>query len=199
MEYIKPDIPSWVLEEKIFYTPKYFSNLNQIKDEEDRNLQILGLAKSKFLNMNVLDSNRYESFEDETEDFLVSISCFGDTTVVFPDLGQTLNMSSLDLLTLDSSISYAIQGDFHKQKLKCSKDKKVFGEGSSKFEVVATIRDEYRISVMADSPAEAIELARDIDICEWLHPDIEPHLEDRRLVRFARWGNFYTTEVKDVH
>jgi hypothetical protein len=76
-----------------------------------------------------------------------------------------------------------------------SSEQIVFGDGSLKFEVTALINDKYTVVVNADSPEEAISIANEIPINSWLHPTIEPGLKERRIVRYARWGNLSATEV----
>ena len=76
-----------------------------------------------------------------------------------------------------------------------SRKKELFGTGSKVYQVTAIIRDNYTINVLADSEEEAIANAKYIPAYEWHHPDIEPHLTERRMVRMARWGNFVAKEV----
>jgi hypothetical protein len=77
-----------------------------------------------------------------------------------------------------------------------SNEPKVFGSGSLKFEVTALINDKYTVVVNADNPEQAIDIANEIPISSWLHPTIEPGLQERKIIRYARWGNLYATEVR---
>lgn len=71
-----------------------------------------------------------------------------------------------------------------------SEIKEIQGVGSALYEVVATVTDEYRIKVYANSEEDAKETARTIDVANWDHPDIRPDLQDRVIVRHAKWGDF---------
>lgn len=71
----------------------------------------------------------------------------------------------------------------------------IFGNGSIKFEVTALINDKYTVVVNAENPEEAIDIANKIPINSWLHPTIEPGLEERKIIRYARWGNLSATEM----
>ena len=73
---------------------------------------------------------------------------------------------------------------------------KRFGQGKSRFEVTATINDKYTITVNADSAEDAVKIANDIPIDNWAHPTIEPHLKERQIVRYARWGNLSAVEAE---
>jgi uncharacterized protein YneR len=72
---------------------------------------------------------------------------------------------------------------------------KSFGTGSNKYEVTAVLRDEYTIEVEADSEEEANRIAYDIDLSEWHHNELDTDLNDRVLIRMARWGNLSSRKV----
>lgn len=73
---------------------------------------------------------------------------------------------------------------------------KSFGSGSKTYKVTAVLRDEYTLDVKADSEEEAVDLAFNINIADWKHEEIEPHLTERAIVRMARWGNLSAEEVE---
>ena len=195
MEIIKFERPHWIQDGLIFYTPKYFQSNDDIKNSRQREVQMLGQAKSKFPNCYVLDSNLWDSFESDEENILVSIASFGKTEVVFIDLNKKLIMNELDILTMSSSVNIKIFGEYYLKKLKYSTEKKVFGSGSKTFEITATIRDDYKIKVNAETKEEALALANEVSISDWDHPDIEPHLSHRKIIRHARWGNLSVEEI----
>ena len=73
---------------------------------------------------------------------------------------------------------------------------KNFGSGDKEYTVTAVLRDEYTLNVKADSEEDAVKYAMQINISDWKHEEIEPHLEERVLLRMARWGNLTAKEVK---
>tara|TARA_B110000259_G_scaffold180550_1_gene221429 strand:- start:2055 stop:2558 length:504 start_codon:yes stop_codon:yes gene_type:complete len=70
-----------------------------------------------------------------------------------------------------------------------------FGKGPKRFLVTATINDRYTLPVWAETKEEAIALSHDVKTSLWDHPDIEPHLTQRVIVRMARWGNLEVEEI----
>lgn len=77
-----------------------------------------------------------------------------------------------------------------------SSNPKTFGSGSMKFEVTALVNDKYTLVVNADSEEDAIAIANEVPIISWTHPTIEPGLKERKLLRYARWGNLSALEVE---
>ena len=75
-------------------------------------------------------------------------------------------------------------------------EKPTFGSGSNKYRVKAIIRDEYVLEVLANSAEDAKAVASAVEIHHWDHLDIEPHLTERKLMRYARWGNFEVEDIK---
>lgn len=64
------------------------------------------------------------------------------------------------------------------------------GNGSHEFEVICTITDKYKLTVLANSQEEAIQIANSTYPSKWEHLDIDPELEQRYMMRMARWGNY---------
>lgn len=111
--------------------------------------------------------------------------------------GELVSVKNNDVLLIVDDSDTAIPSGIvkHRMEFSFSKKKELFGNGSKVFDVTAKISDEYRIKVLADSEEDAVEQARDIPIYEWEHPDIEPHLTERMIIRMARWGNIVAKET----
>lgn len=195
MKEINLENPEWIMDGLAFYSPGYFETIGQIRDEDTRNLQSLGQARSKFPEKNVYDIKPYSKEDASVPNILVSVSSFGDASVELLDLDTIVKMSDCDIFTFSGDISHKINGDCYVSIVECSDTKRIIGSGSKTFEVIATIRDEYRLEVQADDEDQAIFFANGVDISQWKHPDIEPELSERRLIRHARWGNLRATEI----
>jgi hypothetical protein len=195
MNRIKFDHPQWIADGSGLYTPKYFESIDRVHDDKVRVSASIGQAKSKFPGKNIQGLVPDDRSEIDPEYIMLGIAAFGDTSVEIPSKNMILEMTERDILTIDISIPHKISGQFYVTELLGSPEKKVFGSGEKEFEVVATIRDEYRLKVFANSEEEAIDIANATDISDWQHPTIEPHLVDRKIIRHARWGNLKATEV----
>ncbi len=117
-------------------------------------------------------------------------------TVSNIDDGVSYDIMFGDIVLASGDAAISISGNCTAFDFYISDSPKVFGTGSRKFEVSATINDKYVISVNADNEEQAIEIANKISIDNWEHPTIEPHLKERKIVRYARWGNLSATEVQ---
>ena len=89
-----------------------------------------------------------------------------------------------------SSVQYKINSNEWKVCIFSYKNREAIGNGKYEFEIIATVKDQYRIKILANSYDEAKKIAYETNISNWDHPDIAPDLQDRVLLRFAKWGNF---------
>jgi hypothetical protein len=174
--------------EKIFYTQTIFTQKdidNNIKD------LILGTAKGKFPQLNIF------SYYNNTDDGIYALLSLENGKIYFNDFDIDLDMSYGDLVLFLSDIKYETKISDRMFKFSYNSKKEIFGTGNKMFEVIAKINDEYRIKVYADDEDSAIKQAYNIPIAEWQHPDLEPGLKDRQIIRHARWGNLSALEVKE--
>lgn len=165
-----------------------------LSDKDERKLTqfLLGHAKSKFGNFTV-----FSEWMDGIEDCITSLAVLNEGTIEFPTLGVNLKASRGDVLTFLSDLPFIPQVKILMKKFSFVRTRESFGTGSKTFRVEALIRDHYTININAETKEEAIEIANEIPIAEWQHPDIpeDLHLTDRRVVRHARWGNLTAEEV----
>lgn len=196
MRNIKFDNPQWIGEGQGLYTPNYFESVDDVHDDKIRVSASIGQAKSKFIGKNIHGVAPEDRSEINPEYMLLSIAAFGETFVEIPSKDMVIELSERDILTIEMSLLHKISGKFYATELAGSPEKKVFGSGPKEFVVVATIRDEYRLKVFAETQEQAIDVANGVDIADWEHPTIEPHLTDRRIIRHARWGNLKAMETE---
>ena len=78
--------------------------------------------------------------------------------------------------------------EYHKQD-------SLHGIGSKVFEVTATLRDEYKIKIKADTYEDAIKQAYSINLMEWYHLDINTNLPSIQINRYTKWGMLDATEI----
>lgn len=153
---------------------------------------LLGHAKSKFGSFTV-----YSELMDGIDDCIISLAVLSEGSIEFPTLGVNLKASRGDVLTFLSDLPFIPQVKILQKKFSFVRKRELVGTGSKTFKVEVLIKDHYTININADTKEEAIEIANEIPIAEWEHPDIpeDLHLIDRRVVRHARWGNLTAEEI----
>lgn len=186
----KPDIAGWIMDGKVFYSTNAFNGPEFHDEYEYLKKKVIGIVKSKFSDVSITGAAR------ENEPCIIALAVYEPTTIVVD--GESTDVPPMTLVAFYNSLDYYIQESAGCVKFRFIYADKVdhIGDGSKKFEVVAKINDEYRIKVFAETEEEAIALAYNHDISEWEHPTIEPHLEDRRIIRHARWGNLTAKEME---
>ena len=196
------------MNKRVFHTEDMFNgtefggnNIVNISSEEAKR-SLYGVAISKFgYGSHLLEDQNRNILLEESDEGIVCILCLGRTLISFLDKDiEPLNVDCGDMVMFESNIKYGIED---RDRVKCFTFKyeikeNLPGEGKIVYEVIATIRDEYRIKVKANSPDEAIKVADGIPINFWKHPDIEPHLSHRKITRHARWGNLMATKIREL-
>lgn len=183
----------WLIDRSIMVSPKTFNDEILFEGSADLKMQMLGITKSKFDNFNVF-SNVMEGYDN-----IYVYAILEDGTVSFPEVNIVHTIGRGDYLAYRSDMMADISSQAIKMVFAYNDSPKVFGDGKNLYEVTASIRDDYKISVYANSSEEALAIADKISISEWRHPDVleDAHLEDRRIIRHARWGNLSANEIKD--
>jgi hypothetical protein len=182
----------WSVNKTIMFSPSTIDENTLSEDGKELHMQMLGNAKSKFDIFNVFSGNM------EGLSNIHSLVALDDGTIEFPDFNVIYNVGRGDLVAYRDELTVKKTAHFIEKIFAYNDSPKTFGSGSNLYEVVATIRDDYKISVYADNPEDALRIANETSISEWRHPDVseDSHLEDRRIIRHARWGNLSVTEVK---
>ena len=155
--------------------------------------EAITIAKSNFSKYSIFPSSGRE-FKCLTA-FVAKAN--GRLNIIHNGINKTILVSQFDIIIKDSPDPYDAQdmSNFYVLTFAYVQQKALPGVGDKVFEVTAKISDEYRITVRANTSDEAIDFANGINISEWEHPDIEPHLTKRQIVRYARWGNLNAKEV----
>lgn len=83
-----------------------------------------------------------------------------------------------------------INGSFIKKTFLVLNTPPEFGDGKNKYIVKSIVKDEYEVSVRANSEEEAIEYASNINIEHWNHLEIYPELQETVFMRVGKWGVF---------
>jgi hypothetical protein len=183
----------WSIDKTIMFSPSTIDDATLSENGRELHMQMLGNAKSKFDIYNVF-SSQMAGLQN-----IHSLVAIDSGTIEFPELNIKYKVDRGDLVAYRNDIYVIKTANFVEKLFAYNDAPKTFGSGSNLYEVVATIRDDYKISVYANSPEEALEIANQTSISEWRHPDVveDAHLEDRRIIRHARWGNLSVNEIKD--
>lgn len=196
------------MNKRVFHTRGIFTdtefdgnNIVNISTEKAK-AYLHGVAISKFgYGSQIPEDENRNILLEEAEDGLVCILALGPTSVSFLDKDlEKIQIDCGDMVMFESNIKYSID-DYNLVKyfiLKCEIKENLPGDGKIVYEVVSTIRDEYRIKVKANNPEEAIKVANTVPLNFWKHPDIEPHLRHRVVTRHARWGNLMATKIREL-
>jgi hypothetical protein len=177
----------------IFCTPQTLTeDLFKIENSEDLARQVLGVIKSKFDAVNVF-SGLLEGHKR-----INAFAILGDGYVVCDDLNINHFVGTRDIVAYYDELDVTVNAPKILFELSYSDAPKVWGNGPRLYEVEALIRDKYTINIHANSEEEALAIADKIDVSEWKHPDVleDAHLNDRRLIRHARWGNLSVKEIE---
>jgi hypothetical protein len=75
-----------------------------------------------------------------------------------------------------------------------SKKNIILSEGEKIFTVTAQCIDEYSVDVAARTKEEAIDKAKALPKHSWDHLTILPDIEEYRVIRYSKWGNFGVKE-----
>jgi hypothetical protein len=104
---------------------------------------------------------------------------------------QSLRLGRGDVIIFPSELIYSSndKNAFRIFKFKYSQNVDT-DSGSKRFKVTATLIDKYETYVSADNEEEAIEKAKNISLSYWDHLDIYPDVEERKIIRYAKWNNF---------
>lgn len=177
----------------LFCTPQTLTeDLFKIENSEGLARQVLGVIKSKFDTVNI-----FSGFL-EGHGKINAFAILGDGYVVCKDLGINHFVSTRDVVAYYDELDVTITAPKILFELSYSDAPKTWGQGKNLYEVTALIRDKYTININANSEEEALAIADKIDVSEWKHPDVmeDAHLNDRRLIRHARWGNLSVKEIE---
>lgn len=182
----------WIEDHSLLHTKL---NGYYVKDFSEDTLakEALVIAKSNFSKYSIFPSSGQEL--QHLTAFVAKES--GKLNIEHNGISKVILVSQFDIVIKDSLDPYDVQdmSNFYVLTFDYVQQKALLGAGDRVFQVTAKIYDEYRIKVRANSSDEAIDFANSINIAEWEHPDIEPHLTKREIVRYARWGNLNAEEV----
>jgi hypothetical protein len=139
--------------------------------------------------------NNIDFVLDQTDDVLptvTSIICNSDQLVVTLEVEKSIiKMNSGDVLIFPSEIKHSIDNLENCIVKKIPYIKSIdLSAGSKEFIITATLTDKYSISIKADSEEEALSKAENISISKWTHLDLYPDIKERKVIRYAKWGNF---------
>lgn len=185
----KINTAGWSLGDRLFYSTNALGRVDLENGYEEIKRIMIGTVKSKFVKHSILGP------VSGSEPHIVAIAAQRPTEITIE--GYPVTITERSMVAFFSEERFEILSDSGYVMLQLGYADKVdyIGNGPKKFEVVARINDEYRLNVFAETEDEAIAMAYNHDISEWEHPVIEPHLEDRRIIRHARWGNLSAKEI----
>jgi hypothetical protein len=139
--------------------------------------------------------NSVEFVLDPGDDVLATVTaiiCFDKNISVSMEVSRSIiAMNKGDVLIFPSEMNYTANGsdNFYVLKVNYRKDLNLL-EGSKTFNVTATLIDKYSITVSAENESEAIEKAKLTSISKWSHLDLYPEVQERKVIRYAKWNNF---------
>lgn len=129
---------------------------------------------------------------DDVLPYIVCIICKDNSfSVTMEESKSIISLNPGDLLIFPSEMSHGISNPdnavikklFYRQKI----DNSI---GYKNFIITSTLIDKYEITISANSEEEALEKAKATPISSWNHLDLYPDVEDRKIIRYAKWNNF---------
>lgn len=136
---------------------------------------------------------------DDVLAFITCIICKQHSSIITVQEGEfpsNIKMSKGDLLIFPSELKH----QFNKEENLIIKKIYYFKNINqnvflNNYTVVANMIDKYEIEIWASSEKEAIEIAENTRISKWKHVDLFPEIEERKIIRYSKWGNF---EIKPI-
>jgi hypothetical protein len=136
---------------------------------------------------------------DDVLPYVTCIICKNNTALVrveYDGIASNIEMSQGDLLVFPSELKHQFRMHENLIIKKMAYSKNVDNDPSlTKYTVSVRLIDEYEIDVHALSEEDAINKAKDTRISKWKHLDLYPDVQERKIIRYAKWHNF---EIKDI-
>lgn len=139
--------------------------------------------------------NNIDFILDQSDDVLPTVTaivCNSDQLVVTLEVEKSIiKMNSGDVLIFPSELKHSIDNIENCIVKKMPYIKSIdISSGSKEFIVTATLTDKYSIQIKADSEQDALLKAENISLSKWTHLDLYPDIKERKVIRYAKWGNF---------
>ena len=148
-------------------------------------------SKFKYTHNITIDNNPVEV----ADNYIDALVCMSDTgTLSYLDNNYIVENKFI-ILQKNSDTCKIVDGDFKKIRYRYSDGITPFDEGNNTYIVKCLVRDEYEIYIKANSELDAMEKAKNYDIKDWNHLELDTEYTDRVLLRVARWGNFTVREA----
>lgn len=159
---------------------------------------IFGSANAKYANPNSL--NLTQTASDNPDNNVKCVVYYGPpgskASVDFAN--QLIDIFPGDFIVFPNDRNHRILSG-HKGLTKeylfgFSKKTIILSEGEKIFTVTAQCIDEYSVDIGAKTKEEAIEKAKALPKHSWNHLTILPDIEEYRVIRYSKWGNFGVKE-----
>jgi len=159
---------------------------------------IFGSANAKYANPNNLTLSQTSHHNpDSNVKCIVYYGPVGSKAIV-DFAGQLIDIFPGDFIIFPNDKNHRILSGDHgltKEYLfGFSKKTIILSEGEKIFTVTAQCVDEYSVEVGAKTKEEAIEKAKALPKHSWDHLTILPDIEEYRVIRYSKWGNFGVKE-----
>lgn len=181
----------WINKEKTIFLLRDMPFRNAIVgDQLSYKGEVFNIVESSFSHLDVFDK-----YAEGLSTILVGV--FASNTSFMID-GESFDVSFGDcIITTTPQAILHIEQEFILTEFEIyfTDQKARIGDGVKEYEVISIVRDEYRIKVFANSEEEALALANKTPPSKWEHLEIDTHIEQRNLIRMARWGNFTAKEL----
>lgn len=161
-----------------------------VSNQESYRDEVFKIAESSFNHVDL-----YTDYDDGLDVMLVAVFASNYDLIIDNEKFEVSFGDCLITTTPQKILSLEPEFVLLEIEFYFTRNKKQVGTGSKEYSIISVVRDEYKINVFADSLEEAISLASEIPPSKWEHLEVDTHLEERTMVRMARWGNFTAKEV----
>lgn len=175
--------------EIVFIEENFFDD-NALRDIEILENYCHHYLIGKFANrFNISIEKEYNSLNDY---IIMIVSLTDDNKIFFPAFNETIKLNRGGIAAFKNIVQFNIFKSHKEFKFFTKPGKKIFGNGSNKYQVACLIQDMYKIDILANTEEEARLIAKDINISYWDHPGYGPeeNIYYKVLMRHAKWGNF---------
>lgn len=137
----------------------------------------------------LLFNNGYEFSENTSDKMITSILFFEDNEIGVDDTiyhvveGDVLLLLNINNYKINYPKSFNVYKFYYKQNIN------VETNNENNYTVLATLSDNYKISVTAKSKEHALEIAYGIPLDQWTHLEDPSNSNIRPIIRKSYWGN----------
>jgi hypothetical protein len=184
-------------DENLVITQSAFSKQDLAEIDQVKEI-IVGSIKTRHLEFNF--TTNQDTYSQDIPKHFDAFICTKSFYMYFPEqyLRSEIKLDIGDFIYFPSEIEHSIEVEsdhyiyFEVYYWPKSKNEETDGQH---YQIIATLTDKYEIQVFANSEKEAYDKAYSTPLSDWKHLTPGGISKPRKIIRWASWGDFETTEI----